>query len=322
MRSEQGYIQDRRLGAANRPAAGRGPRRRGVTLLEVILALALIITMMAAAIAFYHNAVRARTQGSQVAQEAIQMRAMLTRLAEEIRHTVNILPGDGKGFQGTEESITIVRTRLPENYAFDEYDKLDTLPPAQMDLMRVTYHLYWDEEERTDEQGIPICYGLWRTEQKTFDPRPNVVYASAEPGEEVDTEQLNFPQPEGELYAPEIKYLRFEYYDGVKWRDRWNVTATGEAEEESAPAGGPDQGGVVLPQAVRITIGKIREPREEDEMDMTQLKDKEEERKLEEYHPDRYTIVVYLPQADRSLLSSTKKGSSDDRDQMGEQTSG
>jgi hypothetical protein len=285
--------------------------------------------LLTAAGVFYQGVVKTRDVGSKVAVEAIAARAILNRMADELRHAVALVPGDGRGFSGTKESITIVRTRLPENYAFDEYGEHDDLPPAQMDLIRVTYHLYWDEEGRVDETtGIRICYGVWRTEQKTFDPNPRFVMAADADEGPQEGEELDVPKPENELYAQEIKYLRFEYYDGVKWRDRWNVAAEGGTGGADEGGGGGAEGGMagfggdrtcVLPQAVKITIGRVPVPPEEDE-DKTQ--DEEEERDRLIYHPDRFTTVVYLTQADQSLLSSRRKGSVADREQMGEQTSG
>lgn len=307
---------------ANRRMAG-AVGRRAVTLLEVILAIALIIMLMASVMAFYETSIKARDTGRDLALKAIQTRSMLDRLAEELRHTVNVIPGDGRGFEGTRDSITIVRARLPDASAFNEYEEFDTLPPAQNDVMRVTYTLYWDEEERVDDEGVLICHGVWRTEQRTFDPNPKISVESDEPGEDTEEEVLEFPKPDvNELYAPEIKYLRFEYFDGLKWRDRWSTVAvTADAETGAAPSQDESR---ALPQAVRITMGRVREPPpEKDDLESRDLQAMRDERDKLVHHPDRFMTVVYLPQSDQSLLSSRKRGAGFDRDeQMGEQTSG
>jgi hypothetical protein len=269
----------------------------------------------------------------------MQMRSILDQIASDIRQSLPLVPGDGRGFQGTEDSIVIVRTRLPDrDPIYQEYTQFDTLPPAQTDIMRVTYRLYWDEDDQRDDEGIRICYGVYRTQEKTIDPNPKYVMASDSADQQMDQRtdqtgqqadnQPEFPQPEGELYAPEIKYLRFQYYDGVQWRDRWNRPATGSGGDTgeaaaAAPAVGSATGSTcVLPQAVRITVGLIREPPVEDTMDFNQLKQQREEDEKRVRHADRFITTVYLPQSDRSLLTTAKKGSTDDRDEMGEQTSG
>lgn len=328
MRGQAGQILPGHRAAGTRN--GRAAARRGLTLLEVILALTLTIMLMAAVMMFYQSSLSARDKGRGLALEAIQMRSILERMAEELRHALPVDPGDGRRFGGTRDSITIVRSRLTSNYAFDKHETFENLPPAQMDLMRVTYNLYWDEEERVDEEGIRICYGIWRTEQHTFDPNPRFSVASDEPGAEEVEENLDVPRPDvNELYAPEVKYLRFEYFDGLNWQDDWNVQPTGAGGGSGGGgigagggAGGSDDS-KALPQAVRITIGRIREPPEED-LDLEQMDRQREEREKRVHHPDRFTTVVYLPQSDQSLLSSRKKGAAAARarQQMGEQTTG
>jgi len=335
VRSEPGTSRirhsGRRASRVWKPAAC--PLGPAFTVFEVLVALCLAILLVSALAVFYSGALTSRERGSKLAAEAIQTRTMLNRIAEELRQAVPLVPGDGKGFQGTADSITNVRTRLPAKSTFQEYSAFDTLPPAQPALMRVTYHLYWDEEERKDDEGIIICYGVWRTEQTTFDPNPKLVVVNKGPEDEEGEEVVEVPQPVGELYAPEIKFLRFEYYDGIKWRDRWNMPATSgdsgdsgggsdSTGESTADSAQTPNGTCVLPQAVRITMGRVRQTPDEQALDISQLKEEREERERRELHSDRFTMAVYLPQSDQSLLSSRKKGSKDDKDALGEQTSG
>ncbi|NLX21391.1 MAG: hypothetical protein GXY55_06925 [Phycisphaerae bacterium] len=315
---------------------------RGFTLLEAILALSLTILLMSGVFAFYMTVMQARDEGSRATRDAKLNRAVLDRIADEIRHATDIVPGDGIGFSGDERKITIIRLAMPERYAFDEYDsQRDTLPPAQLDLRRITYQLIWDEE-LVDDEGVKLCHGLWRTEQRTFDPNPQFVVQDDEtPGmqDEEDPEQSMVPQAEGELVAPEIKYIDFRYFDGADWRDRWQYTAEAtegesagtEAAAETGDLGGltdllggaaagkqgstvpkgPNDQGYVMPQAVRITIGRTRVPPEEDELDLEKLRLTEERREEETYYNDRFSIVVPIMQADQTLLSSRKYGVAD-----------
>jgi hypothetical protein len=62
---------------------------------------------------------------------------------------------------------------------------------------------------------------------------------------------------------------------------------------------------------VRITIGNVRVDPEEDELEFSQYASIEERDEEEEYHADRFTIVVPILQADKTLLSSRKYGVSD-----------
>jgi hypothetical protein len=230
------------------------------------------------------------------------------------------VPGDGIGFRGDRNKITIVRLGLPDRYAYNKYDPMvDKLPPAQLDLRRITYELLWDEEKKDDE-GVRICHGLWRTEQKTFDPNPTFVVKDAEAAGLANDQnpQISGPQAEGELYAPEIKYLELAYFDGAQWRDRWQFAEDGSGESGAAAGTAGGQGGLgpmgsgyAMPQAVRITIGKVREDPDNEMFDLNRWKDLEEHPDQKLYHPDRFTIVVPLLEADQTLLSSRKYGAAD-----------
>ncbi len=276
---------------------------RGFTMLEALLALSLMIVLLSGVFGFYMTTLQARQTGAAVSREAMMAHSMLKGMAEEIRQATDVIPGDGLAFSGTHDRIMIVKASMPEAYAFNQYDSVkDELPPAQLDLRRITYELIWSED-LTNAGGDKICRGLFRTEQKTFDPNPKfVIKGSEEPSaeEEEDKPPGGAVMPvDRELFAPEIKYLRFRFFDGAKWQDRWQ-----NQQEQNGEAGGEH----ALPQAVEITIGRVPVQPEDEELNITQMKETEERLKNLEHHPDRFTAVVYLLQADQSLLSSRKYG--------------
>ncbi|HPD32584.1 MAG TPA: hypothetical protein PLL20_21545 [Phycisphaerae bacterium] len=301
-----------------RPA--RAARRRGVTLLEVLLSLTLIVLMMSGIFGFYNTVLRVRQEGSVLAQDVLLTRAILDRIADEIRHATDIVPGDGIGFRGDRNSITIVRHRMTENYSYIEYDDtaIANLPPPQLDLIRIKYELREDPDEVDDEDGLPIVYGLFRSEQKVFDPNPEVIVdLDTDLGEAQKDEDLpmDVPPVTTELYAPEIKYLRFQYFDGMQWLDQWQtVDEFGGIDMGKAAATG--KASYALPQAVMITIGRVRATREE--LELTK-QGSEEEEEDEIHHPDRFTIVVHVLQSDPSLITSRKFGVAD---QLGRSSEG
>lgn len=322
------------------------PRRSAFTLLEVILSLTLIIMIMGGVFGYYSSTLKIRDEGGLIAADVMRARATLSKMADEVRHTAAILPGDGVGFKGRHNSITIVFLVEPETVVFEDRSVSEDLPPAQMDMRRVTYELLFDEEIKDPETNEPLCHGMWRSEQKTFDPNPKFVVeddsVAGAAEDERDGEAVRLV--EGELVAPEIKYLKFEYFDGAEWRDRWQETAEGQEEgasDSGALAGGGNDldallgssgenitkpgeksdYGYILPQAVRITIGTVPEEDREEEMELESGQDigsKEDEDEQYEYHPDRFAIVVPIMQADPSLLSSRLYGvENDESQQMG-----
>lgn len=307
----------------DRPSTGRATGHRALTLVETVLALTLMIMMFSGVYSFYFTALKARETGGAVARDVMLARGLLERMAVEIRAATDVVPGDGIGFQGRHDRITVITPRIPEPYAYQVFGIHDQLPPAQLDYVRVSYQLVWDDELEDDE-GVKICHGLWRSVQKTFDPNPWMVVKTKEgeaPGSEEDQPGQAAMPIEGELIAPEIKYLRFEFFDGTKWQDRWHTPrevaeGSGLFETEiEKKQGGKDRS---LPQAVRITVGRERVPPEDEEFNITQLKKTEERRRREEFHPDRFTLVVALKQADPTLISSREHGANNDReDEMG-----
>ncbi len=336
-----------------RRAASRrksGFTRRAFTLLELLLSLFLILVILVMVYRFYQSSMMTREAGSEVAKEVMTMRAILSGIAEDIRHTVDQVPGDSLAFRGTEEKITIVRLRMPENYAFEEHESIyDDLPPMQKDLVRIQYHLL-EHPELEDENGEPLVLGLWRNEQKRFDPNPSFVVEENETEEGLDgfdeleemddSETEEVPMMEGEMIAPEVKYLKFEYFDGVQWRDRWQVAYeapdTGGEDASVDPEAEAEEGenveipavsqsgiggvGYALPQAVRVTIGLVPMTPEEKDMASAIMEDRQEEEELLEHYGDRYQIVVSIPIADPTLLSSVKHGLENQPDlQMGGQ---
>lgn len=293
-----------------RPTGGRrvrAARRRGFTMLEVLIALVLTASLLSGVYMFFENVIRARKEAGAVDDDSQLRRYTLERIAEDVRYAAGYVPGFGVGLTGTRHSITIYRYVMPEADVFNEYDpQLDTLPPAKHDLRRVDWDLRWDEELK-DEQGYPICHGIRRSSQTTLnqivvtDEGAGELFESAdfdrsgadagdasEPDASTDAGAEAPPEPSGverDLVAPEFKFLEFHYFDGAEWVEDW---AGGQAQENS------------LPQAIMITIGRVPVPPEEE------LKLDSEDKpfgEAEEQHPDRFSIIVRLPMADRFLAS-------------------
>lgn len=374
----------------SRLAVGRPPQpgvrhAAGFTLLEVIIALALTIALMAGVYGFYADTMKARDTAIRSMQDTLLMRALLEQVADELRHISDVVP-DNIGFSGTEDELTFVRLRMPDmGAAYAEINALSDDPrPGQQDMIRVTYKLQFDDTgENMDEDGTPVCYGLLRSQQTPIDPNPGYTLSAEEMAKyeeesgfkvsDDDEDANQAPPVAAELIAPEIKYLKFEYFDGAEWYDRWQVASESEGEAGADAEGGESldggssgddgagggggggaggaggtgggglpggtsgggasggamsgggQQGYVLPQAIRVTVGKVKVPRLEDEFDVSRAAE-EEELDKRTYHPDRWTVTVYLRQADPSQLSSRKYAIDNDISgegaQLGEQTEG
>lgn len=281
--------------------------RRGLTLLEIIITLSLTGVLLSGVYIFYANTLRTREMADRKVTDVQLLRVTLERIADDVRNAAGFAPEFGSGIKSEMDkwrngSIEIYRHVLPGGEHYAEYDTLtDELPPAKGDLRLIRYNLVLDEEHK-DENNDPEVYGLFRSEQETLlqtvvmQTRGTDMDAAnpldrPEAGEEgeppVEAEPLGI---QGKLIATEIKYLRFSFYDGADWVDQWT---------------GMDKQGNTLPQAVRITIGREKLTEQERQLEqsvMGQL-DEEKRQEIEYEHGDRMSMIVRLPQADRSMNS-------------------
>ncbi|HPF39934.1 MAG TPA: prepilin-type N-terminal cleavage/methylation domain-containing protein [Phycisphaerae bacterium] len=261
-------------------------RRRGFTLVEMVLAIGLLVLLTATMFGFYDGVLRAREQGRVAVKSGVLAQRVAHQIAEEIRSCNGFLTSMGPGVSGTDRFISIQCVRFPGKQVFRRRSITEEAPPAECDIRQVQYYLGYDREEETepfvypDGTEGPRPLGLVRREVKT--PFQLAFIDSDEKSVALD------------VLSEELTYLRFRYFDGVDWTDYWDV-------------GEGSNGGNSLPQAVEITVGyQLLPPPEEEEDDQDQT---EEDRPTfgssdllpalpEPYSPETYTVTVRLMQAD------------------------
>ncbi len=265
-------------------------RRRGFTLLEVILALFLLVFFLGTLFQFYHQCMTNRSRGLAAVKEIELARVLLRQITEEVRSAAGFVPGFGPGLIGDRYTLTVQTLEVPSKTLFRQRNEFEAPLPGQHDVCQVRYFIAWDEDI-VDEDGIPYALGLVRQEQKTL--RQPVVVA-----DDVETRDAEAQDEEAErsfklqLYAPEIKYLEFRYFDGAEWHRDWNV-----------------QGGNALPQMVRVTLGYVTQM----PVDLEVGFDEEDfELDEEEVFPARsFTAYVRLIQADTFFGSRVTRAAAD-----------
>ena len=284
-------------------------KRAGFTLLEVLVTVAVTLLLMTGVYSAidlhwrYDSAGRLEMQRGQVA------RAVLQRLALDIRsvqftepesggdeeelldETVELLDPDDAimvhsiGVVGTMNRLMLhVSKPLParalRNALLDESDEL-----FQSDQMSVAWFLAdFDGGElealvaaRVDAQPREGVFAL--LDERTANDGP-LGLARAE-GDRFQMSQaeadgdMSLLADRAEFLAPEIDYLAFRYFDGVDWQEDWDSEALG-----------------ALPLAIEITIGFVPPP--EDDVLRSGAADR---------IPDQYRYVVALPMAQQSLTS-------------------
>lgn len=329
--------------ARNRKAHKRftmyGPRPRAMTLLEVIVAITLISMLLGSMSAFFWQVVHARDQAAMVADRMQISRQVLDKIAAELRSCVGatqigfpieqrlveqeylmneediVRPDDvtqttgstttpgqesGEGeatspaeilrqlaenktdsgavplLIGNRRNISFLTARLPEEHQYQFRSPDEQPPPAQHDLTQISYWL-WVDQQQTDESGNPLIGGIMRTEKKTLNQY-----------------LVEYDDPldiRNDLWSPELGYIEFRYFDGVEWDTKWDVTK-----------------GNSLPQLIQVTVGF--EPCSADELQDRDLDDYP----LADYpygddqpHPDRYSVIVRIPAADKFFSSRVNK---------------
>lgn len=249
-----------------------------MTVLEVVLAIGLMVMVSAMMFGFYDQCLRRRELVKETISSGYLARAIAHKIADEIRSANGFVPQAGPGITGTERMITLQTIAIPDRKLFSRLGIEDTPPPAECDVRQVQYYLGYDEEEENHEypDGTtgPRPMGLVRREIKT-------LY-------QVVLDETRRKSVEIDLLAPELKYLRFRYFDGVEWVDRWDLGLQAEG-----------QLGNSLPQAVEVTVGYGETPPPDVEAEEEGLEGNDSlPAPPEPYSNDSYTIMVRLTQAD------------------------
>lgn len=254
----------------------------------MLLALAIMLTVLAGLFAFYSTSMHAQHEAVKVGREASVARELLQRMSEELRQVTGVVDGFAPSpliGDTNPPKITFFTRVLPDKSLMERRSVFDDKLPPQHDLRRITYSLLMDENYK-DENGDPYVFGIVREEEKTLLQEVEIKDGSADKDADADAPpEEKFVQLD--LYAPELKFLEFRYFDGSKWVRRWR--------------GGPGQS---LPQAIRIVVGREPEYREDEEVEKITIdKDKVDTTIDFRDHPDRYVEIVRMTGADPFLGS-------------------
>lgn len=250
-------------------------RQRGMTLLEVIIAVAMVVLFSAVMMGFYDQVGRIRRHVGGRATRVMNTRRVMDRLTTELQQAIIYpvaggrrsqesaeaddpsarpdLPSDepgaqaadaggfNEGLNGQAHSFRFMTTTIPARSAWAVVSGTENAPPPTHDVEWVGYRLRTSE----NEDGELVIDGLERTSQR--------IISAVESEEGV--------QIESQLMAPSVKFLALYYFDGSGWGDQWTT---------------PD-----LPLAVEIILGATPLP---EGMEVQEY--------IEQYPVNRRTIYV------------------------------
>jgi hypothetical protein len=289
--------------------------RCGVTLLETVLAIGILVVVSSMTYWFYASTLDASRRGTDEAMHIRLARVVLDRITTELRQAASITVDNRVGVRGEAERLWLSSYRVPTREQSKERLPNEPPPPPEYDVTKVEYKIARHPEiEHPDGWDLPL--GLARVE--LLIPRPDRVLASEAFEEDpllitTDEEMLltdQFPEDaqEGgdvslepdinweELYAPKIRYLRLCYYDGNKWWDNWQIS--GESP---------------LPQLVMVTIGFEPHPPFDEELGLDEVNEEfctclnEEPVDCVPLADDQFSTVVRVSQADPLFRSRVNR---------------
>ena len=310
----------------------RPNRRRGMTLLEVVLAMSILTLLSSMTYWFYASVLETRAEGTAATYNLRLSRVVLDRISQELRQATATSPDQMAALLGDREHIVLSTLRLPSKELSKNHPSRAEPPLAEYDLVKVEYSIVRHPEIQ-HEDGWDRSLGLARIERRI--PRPTAPIQLDENGEEIVAEDETpvdgmafdefFLEDESEdqgspdlgpdiqwqeLYAPEIRYLRFCYYDGHTWWDDWKVSSDNP-----------------MPQMVMITIGFEEHPPADDSMGLDEINEEfceclgKDPVDCLPLQPDQYSTVVRITQSDplfRSRVNRETQAIVDDINQGGE----
>jgi hypothetical protein len=278
-------------------------RRKGVTMLEVLLAVGILVPVMGMLYWFYGASLKTQEEGLSKITRTQLARVVLERIAREIRQANGVPNTFGPGIVGGLNEISIITITTTDRSLMNlSYSNLyDEAPPGQFDYREVAYQLGYDENVKDDE-GYQLPLGLVRREHSLLVEAKEVVAPSElegglglidEEAEFIEGDQFDIETDEDvldrdklELYAPDIKFLEFAYFDGDRWWPDWEV-----------------QEGNALPQMIRVTVGFSHEPRQDEKLELIDENFMKDEDDIDPLKEDRFSMVVRIVQSDTFFTS-------------------
>ena len=141
----------------------RGRRRRGITLLEIVLATGILVPMLGTVFWFYSSSLETREQSLTKIRDVQLSRGILDRIVRELRQSTGFVGGYGTGIYGTRHKISMNTVVIPDKALVERRGIRERQRPGQFDLRQIDYYIAWDDVN-TDEEGDPRASG-----QKSFD---------------------------------------------------------------------------------------------------------------------------------------------------------
>lgn len=311
-------------------------RRKGLSLIEVVLTVGLLVPVMGTMFWFYSSTMETRDRNGEMVRETQLARVIVDRIAKELRQSTGFAGGYGPGIFGTRNRISINTVVIPDKALLRKQSISETNRPGQFDLRQVDYYIAWDEIN-TDENGDPRALGLVRRERRTFNQLAPVAEAGEVPLDDPNAlsgdpggQPSDAPSRDGFGLGDDPTADEDQPFDptggdtlGERGDDELNdIELEGAKQELYAPElrfieffyhdgnkwweSWEIKEGNSLPQMVMITVGY--EPELPDDMEIEIIEEMFiNEEDIEPLAEDRYMVIVRIPQADSFFGSRVQR---------------
>ena len=292
------------------------PRRGGMTLVEIILAIGIVVLMMGSVYAFYSGALDTRQRITDAAERISSVRAVMARITRELRGAmvfmaprieeegvdVEGLAGDASQADVTDVADVAAGKATPANVT-SVLSRLETIgveggtDHVEFATVGLPGPSAWAYSEATDsdtviqavadieligyrlrveEDGAGNAIGIIGLERSR---KKELIPSGPVEDADKDTEWV--------LVSRHIKFLRLRYWQG----DATVASDAGGAEQAEPWSDG--WGGGDMPKAIEVTLG---------------FKPLPEDCEPEDYPYQMFRRMIYIPAAGKSIISTAGRG--------------
>jgi prepilin-type N-terminal cleavage/methylation domain-containing protein len=182
--------------------------RRGFTLMEVLIAIALLLVLSSVIFTFLRDVMASRERIAEITAQQRLASLIIDRIEEQAIFSIVGDAAFGSGISGDETSLII----LSRGVAVREVAHADSWHKAFFDLIRTEYQFDEGSHSVRVSQEIPDAAGSDRDNGQTSS-RFNI-------------HRIN-PEEAHETFSTRLYKLRFRYHDGIAWSSNYDSLSEG-----------------------------------------------------------------------------------------------
>lgn len=189
-------------------------RRRGFTLIEVLLAISIAAAILLVVLFFYRQSEDLRANLLQATSRISAARLIMQRLTQELG-AARVSATMPQGFTGGGDNLRFVKLDFPQASAWTLQTNMFAAPPASPS----PFHLVSYSLVQTTTNNPGAGSGLLRSERAWS----GKVATFGLTNEDDTLPTQGTTGATNGMAIEQLQYLRFRYYDGTNWLDSWSA---------------------------------------------------------------------------------------------------